>query len=95
MKAVTTDRPVKYEPGEFFQISNKGLKAAASLNNNGLLLWLYLCKFKNGTKWKISPQAISNELGITLDKAKKVSTIGYQELVAANFIRDDIFYADG
>lgn len=88
----------EYKPGKFSQYSNKGFSLAAQkLNRYGLLLWLYLCNNKNGFEFTLSPTAISNELGVSIDVAKSMTkaTGGIKELEAAGFIRDGIFYAEG
>lgn len=88
----------EYTPGKFAQYSNKGFALAAqTLNKNGLLLWLYLCNNKDGFEFTLSPTAISNELGVTIDVAKSMTSTnkGLKELEAAGFIRDGKFYAEG
>ena len=88
----------EYKPGKFAQYSIKGFSLAAQkLNKNGLLLWLYLCNNKNGFDFTLSPTAISNELGVSIDVAKSMTSAakGLKELEAAGFIRDGTFYAEG
>ena len=88
----------EYKPGKFAQYSIKGFSLAAQkLNKNGLLLWLYLCNNKNGFDFTLSPTAISNELGVSIDVAKSMTSAakGLKELEAAGFIRDGKFYAEG
>lgn len=88
----------EYTPGKFAQYSHKGFAIAAqTLNKNGLLLWLYLCNNKDGFDFTLSPTAISNELGVSIDVAKSMTSAakGLKELEAAGFIRDGKFYAEG
>ena len=88
----------EYKPGKFAQYSIKGFSLAAQkLNKNGLLLWLYLCNNKDGFDFTLSPTAIQNELGVSIDTAKNMTKTsgGMKELIEAGFIKDGIFYAEG
>ena len=88
----------EYKPGKFGQFSNKGFALAAQkLNKNGLMMWLYLCNNKDGYTLDLSPTAISNMLGVTIDVAKSMSgpKKGLAELESAGFIKDGVFYAEG
>lgn len=89
----------EYTPGKFGQFSNKGFALAAQkLNKNGLLLWLYLCNNKDGyTIEVLRPTTVSNELGVTIDVAKSMTSPskGYGELEEKGFIKDGVFYAEG
>ena len=60
-------------------------------------MWLYLCNNKNGFDFTLSPTAISNELGVSIDVAKSMTSAvkGLKELEAAGFIKDGNFYAEG
>lgn len=100
MAKITIKKDKKeYQPGKFGQFSKKGFALAAQkLNKDGLLLWLYLCNNMDGyTIQVLRPTTVSNELGISVDAAKKMTSPsrGYGELVREGFIKDDIFYPEG
>lgn len=97
MAKIKIEKKDKYEPGTFFTISNESyIRAAQELNKNDLLLWLYLSGFKGGIEWDLSPTAISNQLGISIDVAKAMtkSNGAYANLEKAGFIKDGVFYAE-
>lgn len=90
----------EYKPGKFGQFSHKGFALAAQkLNKSGLLLWLYLCNNADGyTIQVLRPTTISEELGVTIDVAKGMTSPskgGYKELEEKGFIKDGVFYAEG